>query len=84
MDSAESTSCLLPAAPTGAYRAGRSISGCEYNHVLEQGLPWRVEESRLCDELCDYRFDFRSIRKKVFGKPGPEFAAVKYKSETYS
>ncbi len=39
----------------------RSISGCVgyYNHVFEQGLSFRVEESRLCDELCAYCFYLR-------------------------
>ena len=33
-----------------------SVCVVYYNHVFEQGLPLHIEESRLCNELCDYCF----------------------------
>jgi hypothetical protein len=47
-------------APSDAFATppDNSINACAayYNHVFEQGLPLRVDGTRLCNRLCDYCF----------------------------
>ena len=54
--------CAISSAPTPsdafATPPENSINACVsyYNYVFEQGLPLRVQESRLCHNLCNYCF----------------------------
>ena len=54
--------CAISSAPTPSdgftTPPENSINTCVsyYNYVFEQGLPLRVQESRLCHNLCNYCF----------------------------